>query len=228
MSAAAGVSGQSRSDARGGEELTRVVRSVSQSTLDEVHREVVELLEVVTRVRDLVRFKPEPSNGLEDLVKVDLLLCLRVRVVVAEVAVSTVVLGVAKVDSDRFRVSNLLSIISTDSRRPPLEGTHVEETIGLRRESSEDLALGSEEMLDHPLGVDLLVLSRLVQSSEPSSPKDLFRCCFLHLDSGCSRSDDWLGVLEDPISLNPHPREGTTYLCRFRSRCSAHFRSKDV
>jgi hypothetical protein len=160
---------------------------------------------MVTRVRDLVRLESKPSHGLENLVKVDLLLCLRVRVVVAEVAVSTVVLGVTKVDGNCFGVSNLSSIVSADSSMT-LGRTHVEKTVRLRRESSEDLALGSEEMLDHSLGVDLLVLSRLVQSSEPPSPEDLLRCCLLCLGGRCSRCDDRLGVLGDPISLSPHPR----------------------
>jgi hypothetical protein len=45
--------------------------------------------------KDLVRFVPEPPDILEDLVKVDLLFGFRVRVVVAEVAV-TLVLHVSR------------------------------------------------------------------------------------------------------------------------------------
>ena len=86
---------------------TRVVARVRETLFDEEDGELVQFLEVVTRVRDLVRFVAEPPHVLEDLVKVDLLLGFRVRVVVAEVAVTLVVLGVTKVDGDRFRVSDL-------------------------------------------------------------------------------------------------------------------------
>lgn len=102
------------SKALGAEEnvRTRVVRSVGQPTLDEVDSEVEQLLEVVARVGDLVRLKSEPSNGLEDLVKVDLLFGLGVRIVEAEVAVPAMILGVAKVDGDRLRMSDLVESTS--------------------------------------------------------------------------------------------------------------------
>jgi hypothetical protein len=51
-------------------------------------------------VGDLVRLVTEPTDVLEDLVEVDLLLSLRVGVVIAEVAVALVVLGVTEVDGD--------------------------------------------------------------------------------------------------------------------------------
>lgn len=56
---------------------------------------------------DLVRLVPEPAYVLEDLVEIDLLLGLGVGIVVAEVAVTLVVLGVPKVDRNCLRVANL-------------------------------------------------------------------------------------------------------------------------
>jgi hypothetical protein len=88
---------------------TAVVARVRQALLDEQASEVVQLLEVVARVRDLVRLVAEPPHVLENLVEVDLLFRFGVRVVVAEVAVALVELGVAKVDRNRLRVADLRS-----------------------------------------------------------------------------------------------------------------------
>lgn len=86
---------------------TRVIRSVGQPALDEVDGEVEELLEVVARVGDLVRLIAKPADSLKDFVEVDLLLGLGVRVVEAEVAVASMILGVAKVDGDGLRMTDL-------------------------------------------------------------------------------------------------------------------------
>lgn len=115
-------------------------------------------------MRNLVRLVAKPSNGFENLVKVDLLLGFGVRVVVAEIAVTLVVLGVTKVDGDSLRVTNLAPRTSAATFSCRSEAAHMQEAVRLWRETSENLSTGGFEVLLHTLRVDLLVSSGLVQS----------------------------------------------------------------
>lgn len=61
--------------------LTVTVTYERLASLGQFHREVVQLLEVVTRVGNLPGLKAEPSNHLQNRVKVDSLFRIRVGVV---------------------------------------------------------------------------------------------------------------------------------------------------
>ena len=69
--------------------------------------EVIQLVKVVTRVRDLPRFKAQPTNYLQYTLKVYRFLCLGVRVIVPQITPSTVMRSVPKVDEDGFGVPDM-------------------------------------------------------------------------------------------------------------------------
>lgn len=75
------------------------------------------MLEVIARVRDLPRLESQPPYHLEDALEIALFFGLRVRVIVAKVALPAVVRRVPEIHEDGFRMAD------------------VEEAVWLRRES---------------------------------------------------------------------------------------------
>ena len=128
--------------------LLRAVTHIRLIPPNQLHRQIIQLLKVVARVRDLPRLVPQPPDHLEDALEVARLLLLRVRVVVAEVALAVVVRGEAEVDEDGFGVAD------------------VQVAVGLGREARPDLTAGGGEVLFAEVGVDLGVLARFVEGAE--------------------------------------------------------------
>lgn len=85
--------------------LTVTCTDVAFIPPDELHGELVELLKVVAGIGNLPRFKPEPSDTLEDGLKEAAFFRFRVGVVESEIAVAAVVLGVSEINHDRFHVA---------------------------------------------------------------------------------------------------------------------------
>lgn len=65
---------------------------------DQLDCEVIQLVKAVTRVRDLPRFKAQPTHYLQYTLKVYRLLCLGVGIIVPQIAPSPVMGCVPKVD----------------------------------------------------------------------------------------------------------------------------------
>lgn len=179
ISSAAGASSQPArsSPHEGSPKRTAVIACVSQALLDQQASEVVKFLEVVARVGDLVRLVAEPADVLENLVEVNLLFRFGVRVVVAEVAVAFVKLGVAEVDRDGLRVTDLRegtqrSAITlprhVDEQPRKQRRTHMQETVWFRREPRKDLPSSPRQVLLHALRDRLLVSSGPVQARQPA------------------------------------------------------------
>ena len=115
---------------------------------DKLHCKFVQLVEIVTGVRDLPRLEAQPTDGLQDALKIPPFLRLRVCVVVPEVTMPAIVGSVAEVDEDGFRVSN------------------VKETIRFWREPCVDDAFCRREVLLAKMRVDLGVPADLVQVTQ--------------------------------------------------------------
>lgn len=86
---------------------TRAVAHVCAVLLDELLGQLVQLVEVVAAVGDLPRLKAQPLDDIQDTCEILLLLLLWVRIIIAQVALALVVLREAKVDRDRFAVSDV-------------------------------------------------------------------------------------------------------------------------
>ena len=84
-----------------------LVIDVGKTAFDELHRPVVELLEIVRRVDDVVGFETEPANIFDDPIDVVLILGLGVRVVEAELGATVEIFGDAKVQTDGLRMTNV-------------------------------------------------------------------------------------------------------------------------
>ena len=121
---------------------------VSLVSPDQLLRKLVQLVKVVTRVRDLPRLVAKPPHGLQDALKVLRLLRLGVRVVEPQVRLAAVERRVAKVDKDRLRVAD------------------VEEAVGLWGETRVDEPACRGEVLLAKVWVDLRVLAGLVEASK--------------------------------------------------------------
>lgn len=136
--------------------------------LDKLDRKIVQLREVITRIRDLPRLEAKPPYHFKDALKVPCLLLFRVRVVVAQVALATMVRCIAKVDEDGFAVSD------------------VQIPVRLRRETRPHISASGFEMLLAQVGVNLRVASGFVQLPEEAFLEDgsfgrcrrILLCCF--------------------------------------------------
>ena len=129
--------------------------------LCQLHGKVVQFLEVVARIGDLPRFETEPSDHLQDRVKVDALFRSWIGIVEPvrdseqtltissknspKITTSVVVLRVTKVDRDGFGMADM------------------QVSVGFGRESREDTAFCPSQVLLLQLRLDLGVLSWLVQ-----------------------------------------------------------------
>ena len=80
------------------------IRFISSDQLD---CEVIQLVKVVARVRDLPRFEAQPAYYLQYTLKVYRFLCIRVRVIIPQITPSTVMRRVPKVDKDGFGVPDM-------------------------------------------------------------------------------------------------------------------------
>ena len=135
--------------------LLGIVR-VRLACLDHLQCKLVQLIEVVARIRDLPWLETQPSYSLQDALKVLCLFRLRVRVVVPQVRLAAVERRVAKVDKDRLRVAN------------------VEVAIGLGRETRVDEPAGRGKVLLAEVRVDLGVLAGFMQGAEEALLEDGF------------------------------------------------------
>lgn len=86
---------------------TGTVAHVCFVTLDELHRQLVQFLEMVARISDLPRLEAQPADDVQSAVDVFLILSLWVCVVEAKVAASSMVLSKPKVDGYSFRVTDV-------------------------------------------------------------------------------------------------------------------------
>ena len=85
----------------------RARATVSLVSPDELHAEVVQLLEVIARVGNAEWLETEPADDLEDALEIPCFLRLRVCVIVPQIALAAMMCRIAKVDKDRFRVSDV-------------------------------------------------------------------------------------------------------------------------
>ena len=129
--------------------------------LRQLHGKVIQFLEVIARIGDLPGFEPEPSNHLQDRVKVDTLFRSWVGIVEPmresdqtvrvsvknspKITASVVIFRVTKVDRDGFGMADM------------------QVSVGFGRESREDTAFCPSQVLFLQLLLDLGVLSWLVQ-----------------------------------------------------------------
>lgn len=150
--------------------------------LDQLNSQSVQFVKVIAGVSDFPRFVTQPSNHLQDTLEIHGLLLLGVGVVVPQVTLSVMVGSIAEVDEDGFGM------------------TDMKEAIRLRRETGPNLASRSSEMLFSEAGMDLRVLSRLVErAKEPFFEYGLASTgglCSLFLRRCCL----FLGLLEDSQS----------------------------
>ena len=143
--------------------LTSIIRGVCQPFLDQNHRQLVQFTEMIARMRNLVRLESEPTNRLENLIEVDLLFGFWVRIVETKVAISSVIFSESEIDRDRFRMTDLRSIITSVCwESAEKRSTDMQESIRLRRESRKHFSLRERQMLFHPLRNRLSISSRLM------------------------------------------------------------------
>ena len=124
--------------------------------LDQLDRKLVQLVEVVARIRDLPRLVAKPAHRLQDALKVAALLRLRVRVVEAQVTSPAVVRRVPEVDEDSLRVPD------------------VQEAVRLGREPRVYEPARRGEVLLAQVRVDLRVLADFVEAPEEPLREDGF------------------------------------------------------
>lgn len=123
-------------------------------------------LEVIARVRDPIRFKPEPPDHLQNALEVSSLFRLWVGVIVSEITVSAVMGCIAEIDEDSFGV------------------TDMQESVWFRWETSEDLPTCSGKVLLPKMGVNLGVPSRFVKLAEETFFENSPLCCFRRCGGG--------------------------------------------
>ena len=117
---------------------------------DELHREIIQFLEIVTRVGDSVGFKTKPPNTLQYALKVDAFFCFRIGVVIPQIALAVMMCGIAEVDEDSFAMANM------------------KESIWLRRKARVDPPASSSQMSLTQTGMELRIASRLVELAKES------------------------------------------------------------
>ena len=113
--------------------------NIALVSADQLNGQFVQLVEVVARVGDLPRLVSQPPHGLQDAPEVSAFLSLRVRVIVAQITMATVVSSVTEVDKNGLGV------------------TDVKEAVGLWGETRVYKALGSSELLLSQMRMDLRV-----------------------------------------------------------------------
>jgi len=123
---------------------------------DQLDRKVIQLVKVVARVRDLPRFKAQPTHDFQYALKVCRLLRLGVRVIVPQITPSAMMRRVPKVDKDGLGMPD------------------VQVSIRLWRKARIHQPAGRFEVRVSQRGGDLWVLTRFVQlAKDPSSNTDL-------------------------------------------------------
>lgn len=103
---------------------TGTVANVCPILLDQHHRKLIELIEVIARIRDLPWLKTQPPDRLQNTLKIPPLLLLRIRIVVPQITLPAMMRRISKVDEDGLRMSD------------------VEITVGFWREPGIDEAAG--------------------------------------------------------------------------------------
>ena len=128
--------------------LTCTQTDITFVSFDELHREVIELVEIIAGVGNLPWLIAKPPHRLQDTLKVLAFLCLGIRVVVPKVCLPTMMSCVTKIYEDGFGM------------------TDVEESVRFWRESSPNVAAGCRKMPFSQFGFDLWVTTRFVQSAQ--------------------------------------------------------------
>lgn len=143
---------------------------VSPATLNHLDSILVQLLEVVARVRNLPRLKPKPANALKNGREVTTLFGLGVSIVIPmlisivqarfpnhspKIAPASVVLCVAEINHDSLDVAN------------------VQEPVRFRGETGLNDATGRSEVLLPELGLDLRVLPWTVEFRQEALAEDV-------------------------------------------------------
>jgi hypothetical protein len=86
---------------------TSTVAHICLITFDKLHRQLIKLIEIIARIRDLPRLVPQPPHHLQNTFEIPRLLCFRVRVVVSQITAPAMVSRIPKVDEDRFGVADV-------------------------------------------------------------------------------------------------------------------------
>ena len=123
---------------------------------NQVHCQLVQLLEVIARIGDLPRLESKPSNDLQYTLEILGFLGLWGRIVISQITMTSVVCSIAKVDKDGFGV------------------TYVEVAIGFRRETSEYFAASCGQVLFDKVWVKLGVTTGFVEAAEEAFSEDRF------------------------------------------------------
>lgn len=87
--------------------ISCTVADISLSAFDQVLSEKIKTLKVIGGMGNLIGLKAKPFDNLEDGREVALFFSFRVGVVVAEIALATVVAGEAEVDGDSFAMTDM-------------------------------------------------------------------------------------------------------------------------
>jgi len=121
---------------------------VSVIALDQLLCQLIQSIKVVAGMSSFVWLEAQPLNDVPDCSDVSFLLRLRVCIIISQVTFTSMVLSVSEVHSDGLAVSNM------------------QISIGFWRKSSKHSPTSCLEMFLHPRRNDLLVSTRLVQTSQ--------------------------------------------------------------
>jgi len=128
--------------------LTCTQTDVTLVSFHEFHGQAIQLVEIIAGVGNLPWLIAEPPHRLQNALKVLAFLCLRIRVVVPKVCLSTMMRSVTKIYEDGFGM------------------TDVEESVRFWRESSPNVTASCRKMPFSQFGFDLRVTTRFVQSAQ--------------------------------------------------------------
>ena len=87
--------------------LSGAMTNIALVTLNQIFRQLVESLKVITRISNLVGLKSQPLNNLTNSSEIALLLGLRVSIIVTEIALPSMIPRKPKVDSYSFTMANM-------------------------------------------------------------------------------------------------------------------------
>jgi len=148
--------------------LTCAQADITLVSVDELHGQVIELVEIIAGVGNLPRLIAKPPHRLQDALKVLAFLRLRVRVVVSKVCLTPMMSSVTKIHENGFGM------------------TYVEVSIWFRGESRPNLTASSGKMFLSQIGFDLRITTRFVQSAqEPLFKYGLDRRFLNSFGGGC-------------------------------------------
>lgn len=129
---------------------TGAMTDISFIAFDEFLSQIIKPLKMITGIRNLSRFEPQPFHRLPDGSKVDFVFRLRVCIVVPEVTNPVVVASIAKAYGYGFRMSD------------------VQEPVGFGGKSGDDFASRGFEVLGREARNELGISTGFVEVAEPA------------------------------------------------------------